>query len=270
MILRCLPEFVEEIWGDESLAQIYGRSGKIGEVWLCSNYPGHETSLVNEKGEVTDWSYVNEKWGFDRFPFLVKHIYSANWLSVQVHPNDEMAKRVGEPWGKPEMWYFLKGGKIINGLNPGALEKLKSGSRSWESLLHFTTVKAGEAMYISPGTVHAMGPGIEVYEFQLTSDMTYRFYDWGRKRKTHFKEALEAAREVIAKPFILKDFSTPYFTVQMLENYGTLSVKKNTVYLAETGEFANEEFHVPTAFVSMDYGEKLHVKGRVFEMEVPR
>jgi len=269
MLLKCLPELVEEVWGDESLARVYNSSGKIGEVWLCSNYPGHETKLVNENNKEFNWSDVNKLWGFERFPFLVKHIHSASWLSVQVHPNDEFAQEIGEPWGKPEMWYFLKGGKIVNGLNQGALERLKNGDRDWKSLLHFTTVKAGEAMYISPGTVHAMGPGIEVYEFQLTSDMTYRFYDWGRNRKTHFKEALKVAREVVARPFILENFSSPYFTVRMIEVSNSLNTEKNVVYLAEAGKFAGEKFNVPTVFVSLN-NEKLNVKGRIFEMEVPR
>ncbi len=267
MVLKCLPELVEEIWGNESLARVYNSSGKIGEVWLCSNYHGHETRLIDKYDREFKWSDVNKQWGVERFPFLVKHIHSASWLSVQVHPNNKFAQEVGEPWGKPEMWYFIKGGKIINGLNPGALERLKSGDRDWESLLHFTTVKAGEAMYISPGTVHAMGPGIEVYEFQLTSDMTYRFYDWGRKRKIHFEEALKVAREIIAEPFVLEKFSSPYFTVRMTKVDNILNTKKNVVYLAETGEFAGERFDVPTAFVSIN-NEELRIKGRVFEMEV--
>lgn len=268
MILKCSPQLVEKIWGDKSLGRLYSVSSKIGEVWLCSNYPSYPTLLLNDKKEKIEWSLVNDKWGFKRFPFLIKHIKTTDWLSVQVHPDDETAQKVGEPWGKPEMWYFINGGKIINGLKKGALEKIKKGDRNWKSLLNVVKVKAGEAMYISPGTVHAMGPNVEVYEFQLTSDMTYRLYDWGRGRKTHFEEALAVARESISEPFEFKDFTSSKFKISLLDTDKPIDAEGRVVYLAEKGNFAGESFKIPTAFVNVE-GGKLNVTGRVFKMEVP-
>ncbi len=268
MILKCSPQLVEKIWGDESLGRLYSVSSKIGEVWLCSNHPSYTTPLFNDKKERIEWSWVNDKWGFKRFPFLIKHIKTTDWLSVQVHPDDEAAQKAGELWGKPEMWYFINGGKIINGLKKGALEKIKKGDRSWESLLSVVEVKSGEAMYISPGTVHAMGPNVEVYEFQLTSDMTYRLYDWGRGRKTHLEEALNVARESISEPFEFKSFASSKFKISLAETDKFIDTKGRVVYLAEKGNFAGKGFKIPTVFVNVENG-KLNVTGRVLKMEVP-
>ena len=268
MFFKCIPQFVEKIWGDEDLAKRYSVRGKIGEVWLCSDFPTNRTELVDEEGKKGSWEKVNTLWQTERFPCLIKHIRATQWLSVQVHPDDEAAKKVGEPWGKPEMWFFLKGGKIVNGLKAGALEKIKNGDRNWKSLLNFVEVKVGEAVYIKPGTVHAMGPGVEVYEFQLTSDMTYRLYDWERGRKLHFKEALSVATENIAEPFEFKEFSSPYFEVKLMEK-AEIITKRKSVYLVEKGKFKTEKCDVPTVFISCE-DERIKAEGRVFEMEVPR
>ena len=268
MILKCVPQLVKKIWGDESLGKLYSISSKIGEAWLCSNHPSYTTLLLNDKEKKIEWLWVNDKWGFKRFPFLIKHIKTTDWLSVQVHPNDEAAQRVGEPWGKPEMWYFIKGGKIVNGLKNGALEKIKKGDRNWKSLLNFVEVKAGEAMYISPGTVHAMGPNVEVYEFQLTSDMTYRLYDWERGRKINLEEALPLAHETVSEPFEFKSFVSSKFKISLVNSVKSIDTEGHVVYLAEMGDFAGENFKIPTAFVNVENG-KLNAIGKIFKMEVP-
>ena len=263
MFYKCIPQFVEKIWGDESLSKRYSVKGKIGEVWLCSDFPSKRTDLVDEDGKKVEWNKINDVWRTERFPFLIKHIKTTQWLSIQVHPDNEAAKKVGEPWGKPEMWFFLSDGEIVNGLKKGALNEIKKGNRDWKSLLNFVKVKAGEAVYIRPGTVHAMGPGVEVYEFQLTSDMTYRLYDWDRGRKLHFEEALAVATENVAQPFKFEEFSCPYFTVKLTENE-KLTTKKS-VYLVEEGLFKREICNVPTAFISSGE-ETIETQGRIFEM----
>lgn len=264
-MLRCIPQFVEEIWGDESLAKIYGVTGKIGEVWLCSDYPQRKTKLVDKSGKEFSWDYVKKFWNFERFPFLIKHIKTSQWLSVQVHPNDDIAKQIGEPWGKPEMWYFLKDGVLVNGLKVGALERLKSGDRKWEELLSFAEVKSGQAMYIKPGTVHAIGPNMELYEFQMTSDITYRFYDWDRGRKTHFKEAIEVAKETRAEPFDFRALETEHFRVELVESP---TLRPKNVYLSSKSEFGGRTLKVPTAYVSLD-DEEFTFDGATFVMSLP-
>ncbi len=268
MIFRNVPKFSETLWGDETFAAMYKTSGKIGEVWLCSNHPERMTELVDGYGHIRGWDEVNAFWGIERFPFLVKHIRSKEWLSVQVHPDDETALKIGEPWGKPEMWYFLKGGTIVNGLKDGALEELRKGNRDWNSLLNFTHVENGQAVYISPGTVHAMGPGMELYEFQMTSDVTYRFHDWGRGRKTHFEESMAVAKENVAMPFEFDELSTEHFNVRLLSSEKNLDIKARAVYLAEESRFGGVHFRLPETFVSLG-GGAIEAGGRIFEMEVP-
>lgn len=267
MLLRNVPKFSEAIWGDEKFASMYRTSGRVGEAWLCSNHPEKMTELVDGYGRVREWSEVDRAWNFERFPFLVKHIRSNDWLSVQVHPGDDYAAKLGDPWGKPEMWYFLKGGKVVNGLKRGALEELRKGSRDWDSLLSVTEVGPGQAMYVAPGTVHAIGPGIELYEFQMTSDITYRFHDWGRGRKTHFGEAMAVARENVAVPFEFEGFSSEHFSVRLVAG-GLADTKNRAVYLAEESKFNGVAFGVPQAYVALGKGT-LEAEGRIFEMEVP-
>ncbi|MGC9139505.1 type I phosphomannose isomerase catalytic subunit [Athalassotoga sp.] len=258
-MLKCIPQFVEEIWGDESLGKLYGVDGKIGEVWLCSGHPERKTKLVDEKGNEVSWDYVTKIWGFERFPFLVKHIKTSQWLSVQVHPDDDVARSAGEPWGKPEMWYFLKDGTLINGLQNGALERLKSGDRNWNELLSFTHVRNGQAMYIKPGTVHAIGPGMELYEFQMTSDITYRFYDWDRGRKTHFEEALRVAQDIKAEPFDFKRLETDHFKIELFDK---VKAEGKAVCLAI------ESSGIPSSYILAD-GEEFFFNNTTFVMTLP-
>ncbi len=268
MVFKCIPKFVEKIWGDENLAKRYSVNGKIGEVWLCSDFPSNKTDIIDENGKKISWDMINDMWQTTRFPFLIKHIKATQWLSVQVHPDDRAARKVGEPWGKPEMWFFLNGGKIVNGFKRGAIAEVKKGNRDWKSLLNFVEVKAGQAVYIQPGTVHAMGPNVEVYEFQLTSDMTYRLYDWDRGRKLHFEEAMSVATENIAEPFEFREFSCPHFSVKLIQADGKIKVKKS-VYLVEKGLFKTQKCEVPTSFISCEQGE-IAAKGRIFEMGAKR
>lgn len=266
MVLRCRPEFVEEIWGDENLGKLYGVDGKIGEVWLCSGHPERKTMILDDEGKEFEWESVLRTWKFERFPFLIKHIKTKAWLSVQVHPGDDIAKKMGEPWGKPEMWYFVKGGTLVNGLKKDAIERLKNGDRQWNSLLNFVEVKSGEGMFIEPGTVHAIGPEIELYEFQMTSDITYRFYDWDRGRKTHFEEAMMCAKEITAKPFDFKKLETSHFKVELLNNVKFADPK--AVYLSFNSSFGGKQFRLPTAYISNEGGNFIS-NGMTFRMTLP-
>ena len=127
----------------------------------------------------------------DRFPLLVKFLFPHDKLSVQVHPDDETARRAGLPCGKTECWYVLKaepGAKIGLGLKPGtrreefarAIEEVRA-----EQLLNWIDVRAGEMIYVDAGTVHTIGPGVILLETQQNSDTTYRLYDYGRPRELH-------------------------------------------------------------------------------------
>lgn len=123
----------------------------------------------------------------DGMPLLIKFLDANDWLSVQVHPNDAQAKELeGQPRGKTEAWIVIDtepGAKLINGVLPGITrEALADAIRDEQvrDLLSFVEVQPGDALFQRAGTIHALGPGILIYEVQQSSNTTYRLYDWGR------------------------------------------------------------------------------------------
>ena len=134
----------------------------------------------------------------------LKFLFPHEKLSVQVHPDDEAARRVGEPCGKTECWYVAHarpGAQIALGLKPGVtgaqFEKAIHEQRA-EELLNWFNVFPGEMIYVAGGTVHTLGPGSIIVETQQQSDTTYRLYDYGRPRELHLKEGLAAVKEKVA------------------------------------------------------------------------
>ena len=139
-------------------------------------------------------------WHEDRFPLLVKFLFTGDKLSVQVHPDDEQARKVGQPCGKTECWYALAakpGAQVALGLKPGTtLEDFEQAIRDKraEELLNWVDVHQGDMLYVAAGTVHTIGGGMILVETQQTSDITYRLYDYGRPRELHIAEGLAATK----------------------------------------------------------------------------
>lgn len=206
------PEFSPRPWGARDLSPIYtefpGKDGEpIGESWLT----GDQCKVANGPlagktlGELVK-KYRRDLVGEtapqpDHFPLLMKFIFPKDKLSVQVHPDDEGARRIGFPCGKTECWYVLaaeKGAQIGLGLKPGTtrqeLERSIHEKRA-EHLLNWIDVQPGEMYYVDAGTVHAIGPGVILVETQQNSDLTFRLYDYGRPRELHIQQGLEATRE---------------------------------------------------------------------------
>ena len=141
-------------------------------------------------------------------------------MSVQLHPNDELAKARHDSFGKTEMWYVLqadKDAKLILGFNKKLTKEeyvTVLGQGKITSVLHAEPVKEGEIFFIAPGTVHAIGAGVLLAEIQQTSDITYRIYDWerpdtnGEPRQLHTEEAIDAIN------FNAEDPRISYFDVQ--------------------------------------------------------
>lgn len=139
----------------------------------------------------------------NRFPLLIKLLDCAQWLSLQVHPNDEQAERLEGPghFGKTEAWYVVDaddGAQLLSGFRPGITHKdirRCVGNQKILDLVEYRDVRTGDTLFMPPGTIHALGPGLMVYEVQQTSDLTYRVYDWDRpmtgRRKLHIKQAIE-------------------------------------------------------------------------------
>jgi len=121
------------------------------------------------------------------FPLLAKFLDASDWLSVQVHPNDEQARELeGDPRGKTEAWYVLAstpGAKLVKAIKPGTSREAMAQAirdNKLEDLLVYAEVVPGDVLLNNAGGVHALGPGIMIYEIQQSSDVTYRLYDWGR------------------------------------------------------------------------------------------
>lgn len=212
--------FKEKIWGGTKIKDILGKDfsplNNCGETWEISGVEGN-LSKVSEgplKGktipEITEifkedlvGKKVYQQFG-NSFPLLIKFIDAAADLSIQVHPNDKLAKQRHNSLGKTEMWYVFqadKNAKLISGFNRKTskeeyLEYLNSG-RLME-LLNEESVDAGDTFYLPAGRVHTIGKGLLLAEIQQSSDITYRIYDFdredseGNKRELHTDEAIDA------------------------------------------------------------------------------
>jgi mannose-6-phosphate isomerase len=203
-----LPIFDERPWGVRDLRPIYTKIVKepIGESWLTWG----ESCIANgpfagrKLGEIAQ-EYRRELVGStavyeDRFPLLVKFLFPAEKLSVQVHPDDAGAQRVGQPYGKTECWYVLRAdpdARVALGLKSGTtLEEFEASIREnrAEELLNWINVKADDMLYVAAGTVHTIGGGMILVETQQSSDITYRLYDYGRGRELHIKDGIAAIK----------------------------------------------------------------------------
>ena len=203
-----IPIFDERPWGVRDLRPVYTRIVKepIGESWLTwgdsciANGPLAGRTL----GEIAR-QYRRELVGSaavfeDRFPLLVKFLFSAEKLSVQVHPDDAGARRVGQPYGKTECWYVLDarpGAQVAVGLKPRTtLAEFEASiyENRAEEFLNWIEVHAGDMLYLAAGTVHTIGGGMVLVETQQSSDITYRLYDYGRPRELHIKDGIAAVK----------------------------------------------------------------------------
>ncbi len=198
----------ETPWGGERLRTLFGKpipDDRTGESLEISALPGRESVIDNGELAGCTLSQAIAAWGgellgeWSEFPLLLKLLDARDTLSVQVHPDDEYARRVEGKRGKTEAWYILDaqpGARLVFGVNArtsAELERLSAAGRI-EDALNWIDVKPGDCLYIRSGTVHAIGAGIVLYEIQQSSDVTYRMWDWGRPREIHTRKALDVTR----------------------------------------------------------------------------
>jgi len=241
------PGFDPRPWGTHDLSPIYPNhqfAEKIGEAWLT----GDDCKIANGPLAGQTLAQVSEKYRRElvgdaardarRFPLLLKFLFPHEKLSVQVHPDDEQARKVGQPWGKTECWYVAHarpGAQIGLGLKPGmTVAQFKDAieEKRAEESLNWLNVFAGDMIYVSGGTVHTLGPGSVIIETQQQSDTTYRLYDYGRPRELHLKEGLDAVKLHVGSGKVVRAAPTqirgsdnrqaslvaaPYFVVDMFE-----------------------------------------------------
>jgi mannose-6-phosphate isomerase len=244
--LRMTPLFDPRPWGRFDLSPIYDRrfTEKIGESWLTGDNCTIQNGALAGKslGEVASIfkrALVGEAApDADRFPLLAKFLFPQEKLSVQVHPDDDDARAIGEPWGKTECWFVAHaqpGAEIGLGLKPGVtraeFERSIQENRA-EQLLNWLKVFAGDMIYVPGGTVHTLGPGSIIVETQQQSDTTFRLYDYGRPRELHLEHGMRVIKERVAsgkvKPQLLSKLdqngnrvqpllSSAYFVVEKFE-----------------------------------------------------
>lgn len=207
------PKLAEAIWGGSALIEQFGKYGdpskNWGESWECwdantvLNGLLAGESVAELRGRLGA-AFTGEVDPSQIFPVLTKIITARDWLSVQVHPDDAYAQRVEhQPYGKTECWYVLDaepGAQLVMGwLRDTSREEYERrvADGTLGDILLRVPVKAGDAFYIPAGRVHAIGPGITLYETQQASDLTYRMYDWnrmgadGKPRQLHIEKAAD-------------------------------------------------------------------------------
>lgn len=241
-ILQLQPEYRDYVWGGQRL-----RPGQLtAELWAV--YEGNRIVSGPLAGQTL--AEVAADYGADllgsaavahtgvRFPLLIKLLDCAQWLSVQVHPNDEQAVALEGPghFGKTEAWHVLAAApeaRLIAGIKPGASrETLADAIRSGTILdwAYYRDVHTGDTVFMAAGTIHALGPGLLIYEVQQSSDLTYRVYDWGRPqtggRVLHIDKSLAVSDPAAAAPITLPPrlgdgeaatlVRCPYFKLELL------------------------------------------------------
>ena len=236
--------FKPKIWGRRNLEPLFEMPGsedgtsdptaseRIGEVWVTDdtarflNGPVAGLTLA-EASEKYGPELHGSSWPGRKFPLLAKYIFTSDWLSVQVHPDDAYATaHDGGSLGKCEMWYFVKtdsDAAILLGLKPGVKkEQLRAAFKEGRSreILHAFKPEPEEAAYLAPGLVHALGPGLVVFEVEENSDITYRLDDFnrpgldGKPRALHLEKGLDVIRPELPP---LRDLPI----LEFKEKYGT-------------------------------------------------
>ena len=271
----------EKVWGGKALVTKYNKkatgSTHIGESWELSAIADNQSVISNGflagnnieelievyMGDITGDS-IFEKFG-NEFPLLIKFIEAQEVLSIQVHPNNDLARKRHSAYGKTEMWYILEckeGSKIYTGFKDGVTREIYEealGNGKIEELLNVEIVDSGDTFFTPAGRVHAIGAGIVLVEIQQTSDITYRIFDWNRKssgkekRELHTDLALDAIdfsqtgkNKIRLDPVLNKTenlvncefFNTNIILFNNTIDKDYLSVDSFVVYICLEGEFS--------------------------------
>ena len=305
--LKFTPILKEKIWGGEKLMTLLNKKSdkkNIGESWEISDIE-KSISIVsngNLKGQtlqnlISEYraNLVGEKvftqFG-KKFPLLIKFIDAKETLSIQLHPDNELAKKRHNSFGKTEMWYVLqadKFGNLIVGFKKDTdkekyLYHLKN--KSLLSILNVDEVEKGDVYFIPAGRIHAIGAGVMLVEIQQTSDITYRVYDWdrtdvdGNSRELHTEQAINAIDFKSQKSYKTaytkvenessEIVSCPYFTTNVLSLDKNISINHSdkdsfVIYMCVKG---NVSFQYKNQTESLSVGETLLVPASIKEFDI--
>ncbi len=305
--LKFKPILKEKIWGGTKLVKLLNKecvSNKIGESWEISDvnsdisevingkYKGKSlTNLINRfKGELVG-EHIYKHFG-NKFPLLIKYIDARESLSIQLHPDDELAIKKHNSFGKTELWYVMqadKKSKLIVGFDKEVdkneyQKHLKE--KTLMNILNVDFVNEGDVYFIPSGRVHSIGAGVLLAEIQQASDITYRIYDWDRQddnggfRELHTDNALDAIDYKVynsyRKAYKLETnksseiVSCPFFITNIIEIDHELKVdhsKKDSfvIYMCVSGNvtFVNNYFEI-----ELSYGETLMIPNKLKKFRI--
>ena len=276
--LKFKPILKERLWGGTKLKEVFGKpieSDITGESWELSTVPGDISvvangslegkslqELIDSNAEELLGKSVVERFGKE-FPILIKFIDAKQDLSIQLHPNDALAKERHNSFGKTEMWYIMDAdpkAELIVGFNKDVTKEEYAESVANDTLLdllNYEQVKEGDTFFINTGKIHAIGAGVMLAEIQQTSDVTYRVFDFNRKdkegnlRELHTDLALDAVDYEKKDDFIVSYDKTknevntmvdcPYFKtnfIELTENLDLDTAQRDsfTIYMCVGGE----------------------------------
>ncbi len=234
----------ETIWGGEKLTPYSGTNNKkIGHLYSLISNGELESEIANGKYAGQKFrKYFDENKelfglsNYKEFPFLLALVDATDDLSLQVHPNDEMAKKLeNADFGKNESWYFLeapKSGKIFDGCKAKTSEELreKVSQNKYDDVIDYLEVKSGDYVYIEAGTMHAMAAGSLVYEIEENCNATYRVYDFDRIDKDGKKRPLQTENALNSIDVSLKSKAVPYIGEKVERLYSTQMFKNKDKY----------------------------------------
>lgn len=245
------------------------------ELWIASTHPN---------GCQKDFeSFV----GGD-YPLLVKVIQANDVLSVQVHPDDELAAKYEGCRGKTECWYILsaeKDARLIYGMKDSySADELKKAiaDNKLEDYMKSVVVERGDFAYIPAGTVHAIGGGLRLLEVQQSSDITYRLYDWGRGRECHVEKGISCIKNLETQKLVKfpGTFRCPYFTLEEFSVDGKWSGTSSAAdssnrpadrvlyFVIEGNGTINGKSAVEEEIFAFAPGEKIEVQGKIKLMKI--
>lgn len=267
------PNYKKVVWGGNQIKNFFNRrieEENIGESWELSAHKNGLSVITNESFNhenllelYNDYSRRKEIFGnkclnIERFPILAKFIDAQQNLSIQVHPNDQYARKYENDSGKNEVWYVMDckpDAKIIYGFKDEVSpENLKNAMNNIEENVKYVNVKKGDFISIPAGTIHAICGGMMLCEIQQSSDVTYRVYDWnrigldGKPRQLHTNKALDVinlkSKETIYNYYNFNDSKNIYnsnnFNIDLLNVKGNLTTYSNedsfNAYIVLEGE----------------------------------
>ena len=275
--IKFQPILKDKIWGGQKLNKYFNKNSKsknLGESWEISTVK-NDISVVSNgelKGESLQELVDNYKsrllgsknWKHfgNKFPLLIKFIDAKRDLSIQLHPNDELARKRHNSFGKTEMWYVMQAdvdANLIVGFNQKVNKEIylkHLNEKSLTKILNFDKVKEGDTYFIEAGRIHAIGAGVLLAEIQQTSDVTYRVYDWdrvdddGNERELHNDIAIDAFNFEMEDDFRIdykiekntsnKMVECPFFKTNFIEVNSNLDIKNSNdsfmIYMCVDGE----------------------------------